>query len=417
VTAPSGPILFNNLTGSDTTDSGLGPATSVNGAGASTTASSAVVTGIDTTGVSAGDLLYVDSTSGRKFSIIASVDSATQATCDDTFDNTEASRNWGIGGKRATLESSQAIFDDPKGGWVIDIEETGTDYQLTGATITASGDTTNGYVTYKSSSATKPIISLENPGTAAWILGISANAVRFEGLAFSHETNNTVVNGLVAGATTTISFMDCDFTQVNSTQNDHALWFSVNSTVCDVRVQRCVFHDVGGLRFNFTQAITGILVENNRFADMRVGYYSTSAIYIEDVRGAKVVNNIIADASGNGIEIVGKSDGAIIEGNVVVDSGGDGIEIGCQATVKRNILQGNGAYGIHNADTHHDDYYVADWNAFRNNTSGETSGIASGDNDITLTADPFVDASSDDFNINDTAGGGTVLRAATVTMP
>ena len=56
-------------------------------------------------------------------------------------------------------------------------------------------------------------------------------------------------------------------------------------------------------------------------------------------------------------------------------------------------------------------------NADGNNTSGETSGIASGDNDITLTADPFVDASSDDFNINDTAGGGALLRAATVTMP
>jgi len=56
-------------------------------------------------------------------------------------------------------------------------------------------------------------------------------------------------------------------------------------------------------------------------------------------------------------------------------------------------------------------------NADGNNTSGETSGIANGDNDLTLTADPFVNAAADDYNINDTAGGGTVLRAATVTMP
>ena len=52
MTAPNGPILFNNSTGSDTTASGLGAA-NVYGTGASTTGASAVVTGISTTGVSA----------------------------------------------------------------------------------------------------------------------------------------------------------------------------------------------------------------------------------------------------------------------------------------------------------------------------------------------------------------------------
>lgn len=115
MTTPNGPIKFNSATGgSDTAASGLGPETALTGAGASTTASSAVVAGISTTGVSAGDLLFVQSSSGRQFSVIASVDSPTQVTCDDTFANTESGRNWAIGGKRATFDdaSSRRIFGE-----------------------------------------------------------------------------------------------------------------------------------------------------------------------------------------------------------------------------------------------------------------------------------------------------------------
>lgn len=78
MTTPNGPIVFNNTDGSDTAASGLGPAVALTGNGASTAGSSSVATGISTTGVSSGDLLFVQSSSGRKFSVIASVDSSTQ---------------------------------------------------------------------------------------------------------------------------------------------------------------------------------------------------------------------------------------------------------------------------------------------------------------------------------------------------
>src|SRR6056300_478369 len=126
MTAPNGAIKFNNSTGSDTQSSGLGPAVAVYGSGASTTGASAVVTGISTTGVSAGDLLWVQSSSGRQFSIIASVDSSTQVTCDDTFDNTESGRTWAIGGKRASIAGSIRGLDDWtadfKNDWTIQFE-------------------------------------------------------------------------------------------------------------------------------------------------------------------------------------------------------------------------------------------------------------------------------------------------------
>lgn len=106
MTLPNGYVILNSSTGSDTQASGLGPSTAVYGSAASITLDSNVVTGIDTTGVTAGDLLWVQSSTGRQFSIIASVDSATQVTCDDNFGVTESGRTWAIGGKRATLDNA-----------------------------------------------------------------------------------------------------------------------------------------------------------------------------------------------------------------------------------------------------------------------------------------------------------------------
>ena len=155
MTAPNGAILFNNSTGSDTTASGLGAA-NVYGSGASTTGSSAVVTGIDTTGVSSGDLLWVQSSSGRQFSIITTVDSGSQVTCDDNFDNTESGRTWAIGGKRATLDGSSEIWADAQDGWEINFEHTGTNY-TTASTINLSR-----YVILKGVGASRPIIEQTN---------------------------------------------------------------------------------------------------------------------------------------------------------------------------------------------------------------------------------------------------------------
>lgn len=130
MTVPRGNIVFNSLTGSDTQASGLGPVNAVYGAGASTTAGSSVVTGINTSGVTVGDLLWVMSSSGNQFSIIASVDSSTQVTCDDNFDNTESGITWAIGGKRATFDNvnSRNLFSTFSNNYAV--VETETDQSL-----------------------------------------------------------------------------------------------------------------------------------------------------------------------------------------------------------------------------------------------------------------------------------------------
>ena len=98
-------FLLNSSTGSDTLASGLGPATAVYGSTASVTAGDNSVTGIDTTGISAGDVIWLDVTTStnRAFNIVTSIDSSTELSCDYNWSADEYITNWACGGKRATL--------------------------------------------------------------------------------------------------------------------------------------------------------------------------------------------------------------------------------------------------------------------------------------------------------------------------
>lgn len=55
---------------------------------------------------------------------------------------------------------------------------------------------------------------------------------------------------------------------------------------------------------------------------------------------------------------------------------------------------------------------IWDHNAGYNNTSGLYNNVSAGDNDVTLTADPFTDGANGDFSLNDTSGGGADLKEA-----
>jgi hypothetical protein len=152
MTALSGAIIFNNGgSGSDTTASGCGPATTITqtlmfSSGSATTNMSS------TSGLSAGDIIYVPSNTGRKFNVIASVDTSSTVTCDENWDDSQMGVSGYIGGKRSTIDNadSRLLFHDDVSdeGWNIEIEYTGTDYALTSRldlsgtkTITGTGST------------------------------------------------------------------------------------------------------------------------------------------------------------------------------------------------------------------------------------------------------------------------------------
>ena len=106
MTALSGPILFNNSTGSDTAASGCGPATAISvmlmfSSGSNTASASWSGT------ISVGDLIYVPANTGRKFNVVAGVGSGS-LTFDDNWDDSQMGTAGYVGGKRATFDNADS---------------------------------------------------------------------------------------------------------------------------------------------------------------------------------------------------------------------------------------------------------------------------------------------------------------------
>ena len=115
MTVPNGPILFNSSTGNDSTASGLGPSVAVVGSSAELDGTATVdvsYDGMDLSGISAGDLLYCSTSSGRQFSVIASVDAMSETITTDDAWPSESGVAWAVGGKRASFDtiSSRRLF-------------------------------------------------------------------------------------------------------------------------------------------------------------------------------------------------------------------------------------------------------------------------------------------------------------------
>lgn len=103
---------------------------------------------------------------------------------------------------------------------------------------------------------------------------------------------------------------------------------------------------------------------------------------------------------------------------VAYGNGGDGLRLSNAQAVggafARNcIFAANGGYGVNNSTGNQPTIWSAsNRNAFWNNTSGARNALPAGANDVTLTGDPFVNAASGNFALNNTAGAGAACRAA-----
>ena len=400
MTAPNGPILFNNSTGvgSDTTASGLGAA-NVYGTGASTTSASAVVTGITTTGVTAGDLLWVQSSSGRQFSIIATVDSSTQVTCDDVFANTESGRTWAIGGKRATWgdASSLSVFSDAKPGWVI---ETETDQSISSAIIiptTVMGDPLNQVVIKGSDASSKKVITQTSNNV---LFNCSGQYISYRDMEvrYSHGTKNRAA--FIFGQNRVRSIVN-----VNATHpTDYFQHFAIRGGQApSVAIISCHIENLDyGINFaDGSVSVVACLIRNITNEGVR---------HTVNADEFNLLNSIVSGCGSDGV----RCDRAarMCFGNIFHSNGGDGFNGGSATSanvIMDNLFTDNAGFGlVLSTATQHQ---LADRNAFYNNTSGNRSNVAAGTNDITLTADPFVDAANGDFNLNANAGGGATLRA------
>jgi hypothetical protein len=137
--------------------------------------------------------------------------------------------------------------------------------------------------------------------------------------------------------------------------------------------------------------------------------------------GALIVGNCILSSPGSDCINIAAAVSANIFNNVFYNSGRDGIRT---LSAINHIVQGNifsviGGVGINNASGTNTALVFRNNNAFHSITTSQEAGF--GDTEaispISLSGSPFVDAAGGDFNINNTAGGGADLRAATVVLP
>jgi len=376
MTTPNGAIVFHATSGSDTQASGLGPSTAEYGSGASTDGT-AVVTGITTTGVSAGDLLWVQTASGRQFSIIASVDSGTQVTCDDTF-VLGSGQTWAIGGKRATFNNSNSrrlLFaysggGDYKAGFVI---ETETDQTLT-SRIGGNQGVSNGYWTIQGSAGSRKKITITTNDRFLYYAG-NANGLKFKNLIFACSASSPTESAFVPRGS--MMFEDCEF---GDGTNNHASGY-VSGNYANTLFRNCVFRTTKGIRGGNYLATAVV--------DKCVFESSTMGIELYGAEAAFIKNSIFKGCT-DGIYVSSYPSYGLAISNCVFS----GCTTGVNATSSLAV--------------------TCEDNAFHNCSTSITNMADSGT--VSLTADPFTDAAAGDYSLNTDAGGGALLRDSEATV-
>jgi hypothetical protein len=420
MTQPRAAILFNSSTGSNTAASGLGPATAITGSNAAHTngAASTTITLTNTpdlSGVQAGDMLWINST--RKFSVISAVDNgAKTVTVDDSFNIASGSAvSYAIGGKRLSLAGSSTLYasgGDIKAGWILEMESAYTETFASRLDYYPLGDTTNGPVILRGASGvgTKPVLTFNNcdfvtrnkynvlkdfslvgTGGATTCFVDIGGFYRYEGLTISGFSGELIGRG--GSGVDSSQIIGCHLTggsvPIRVTQN------------CFVAFNRIINPTSHGISAPSAN-LSGLTILQNYISGAGGDGINVNQGRTDMFAAVRIAQNRIYNCTGNGIEYGGDNDG--LAGlscllNILVDNGGYGIEF-VSITANKILARMPFLYG----------------NAFYSNTSGEVSPSGVGENHITLSGDPFVDAASGDFNINNTAGAGATLRGTTRTV-
>lgn len=177
-----------------------------------------------------------------------------------------------------------------------------------------------------------------------------------------------------------------------------------------------------------SRSSTNVAIQGNRtmmFGCVVEGGISLSVGYRPAwVVGCCITKGENSPTAGDGIYAYGglNQSGIHVVGCSIFDVPGDGIYIEDAPAINNNYRMGLyhniiytvGGYAVRTYDATYSEFLVDMVNNFLGNyTSGATSGIPSEaiSGTQTLTANPFTDAANLDFSINDTSGGGALVKA------
>lgn len=391
-------IIFNTGTGSDTAASGAGPASPLSGTGASTTAASNGVdlsadapdlSGVATDGSAA---IWVDASSGREFNKITAVNNGTKiVTCQSNYANTESSRGWGIGGKRATFTNSLAAFVDAFAGWHFVLE----DNQSISAAITYSavGNTTDGWIIMRSSveGTTRTITQTTNAAHFS-----QSGLERFIDIKFDNSAGEPKTSAMVFSGNAAVDLIRCIIG--DPTNKVYRGWTTASegTHLLDCIVQNCLDQMSSG---NAHLTLEGCVIRNN-----------TSHGASHGTQSSRYKNCLIYGNGGNGITC--SSGNLDVQNCVIWNNTSDGIEytnVGRPIIINNHICK-NGGYGLLGSAAGQAliETFI-NCNNFGNgssaNTSGARSNFVAGPNDVSVEPN-FVDPDNGDFRVRNSATWG-----------
>jgi hypothetical protein len=186
-----------------------------------------------------------------------------------------------------------------------------------------------------------------------------------------------------------ISFVECEAFGCNQSNTANGAGFQIGTGPSTY--VRCVSHDNTGSNSsgfcltgtNIAATLVGCIADTNG----KDGMLASGSGYVQ------AINCDFYGNTGAGINIATGS--------------------GQSAIIQNSIFSQNGTYGINNSGGQ--SMSVIQNCAFYSNTSGQTNGLANYTNligTVTLSGDPFTNAPSGDFSLNNTAGAGAACRGA-----
>ena len=388
------------------------------------------------------DFIWCFTTAGQRhlFRITAfapSLSAATSVTVAEaigaTFGSEEGGVAFHINGTRLSLDGDTTFTDwqglDP--GWVVELNgsfvQTAIGVKVSEHRSTTSAVTDEPVTIRASSGATStPTIDVRGNGYHHFIASsFDYTSVRFEGLNLFCTTGGGAYSQLMA-MTGQLILENCNVDTSGGTATKAIMGQYASRAI---RLFNC--YVTGGTTHTIWCDMLTALTVSNCWIDGQDTYGSGALIYAEG-EATVITQTLISEGTGNGLQHNkdNVADELLWVTNVTsVGNAGNGFSMtGSQAdstdAASINYINclaaNNGAYGwsLPAASLIARKGGTIDYNCGYNNTSGNYDGTTAGPNDITITADPFTAAATDDYTLNSAAAGGALLSsAAMVAIP
>lgn len=319
-----------------------------------------------------------------------------------------------MGGARATIQSALDTYDNAD--QMVWVKKT-SGYTITaGITVPTVGTFTDrkrivGYNTTRGDadtigSSNRPTITVSGSSIVAFTLSDSGTSLENFIINCNSQTTST-------GVVISTNYQTCyNVTVQNATSNGFNRTGGNDIFIVGCEVDSCT----GGTAAFFSNGGRVAYVDCWSHDNSVDGFKSNAATQFKRCRST---NN-----TGQGYDLTGVS--IELRNCVAHGNSSHGLDVGQNypsiiVAIEDCIFTNNGGYGIDFTTAHTESSFEISQirnNAFRSNTSGDIGTWDDPHNadapKITLTADPYTNAASDDYTLNNTAGGGAACRNAGV---